>query len=82
MYADDSNYAVIDSGYINCGGDDGPEDMATRFSGPLYVAWYKHRGTTDQMFIMGDIPELPTEAHCIRLLEYYKAKSEGKEPQF
>jgi len=72
LWADDQNYAIIDSGYINNGGDDGPEDMGTRFSGPLYVEWYKHRGATDRMFIMDDVPAPPTEAQCIRLLKYYE----------
>lgn len=38
----------------------------------LYLSWYKSRGRTDQIYIMGDTPRKPTEEELLRIINYYK----------
>lgn len=42
----------------------------------LWVSWYKHRGRTEEMFLMGsdDNPRVPTEAECIAIIAHYADK--------
>lgn len=45
----------------------------------LWVAWYKHRGRTDAMWLLFDElrPRLPTEADCLRILNSHRYRALG-----
>lgn len=44
----------------------------------LWVSWYKHRGGTDQMWLMFSDrdPRRPTESELVRLIERYESLEE------
>jgi hypothetical protein len=71
QYDEDRWYALITTGYANCGDD----DIDSRVAGALYVEWYKHRGRTEQMWMMTDPPTRPTEAQCLRILRWYQQQA-------
>lgn len=72
-YCDDQHYGTIrvydlfDGDSVEYQQADGPMPLA------LWVTWYKNRGRTESMWVLGDDgdPRRPTEAECRRIIEVY-----------
>ena len=63
-FCDDEKYAVIKIDEI---------DTEDWIGYCLYVQWYKHRGHTDALWILGEgNPSNPTEEELLAILKYYK----------
>ena len=67
QYCEDENYATVKI-------DDLLNDREGRWMGyALWVQWYKSRGRTQQMFLLGDDePRRPTEEECLAIIAYYE----------
>ncbi len=61
-YCDDMKYATIRISEV-----DGIDGLA------LYVEWYKSRGTTDAVWLLGgaDEPRQPTEEECLAVISHF-----------
>lgn len=69
QYCDDQKYATINIHDILT------DDETINLGDALWVSWYKNRGRTDEMWMLGggDPPRLPTEQDCrIIIRKYYK----------
>ena len=42
------------------------------FGSILYVEWYKSRGCTEEMWLLGVKPRVPTEKECLAIIAYYQ----------
>ena len=63
-YCDDEKFATFNIHYIE-----------SYIGNCLYVAWYKQRGSTGAIWILGgegDIPRKPTEKELLAIIKYYK----------
>ena len=56
--------------------DPGAEDYVPAPGFVLWLTWYKSRGKTEGMWLMGDLkaPVRPTEAQCLAILNHYGVK--------
>lgn len=71
---DDTNYALILVWDIDFG-DGYYEDDIGGFPACLYVQWYKERGATEALWMLGEgIARKPTEHELLKIIEYYKQK--------
>lgn len=59
----DQSYATIRTSDV---------DLKTTYADCLWVGWYKNRGRTEGMWLMGEGgPTLPTEADALAIIERY-----------
>jgi hypothetical protein len=66
QYCGDPKYATIN---IN----DVEDDNGNWIGRCLYVQWYKNRGNTEDLLILGDDkPRHPTERECIAIINAFK----------
>lgn len=66
-YCDDEKFATINI-------HDVTDDKDNYIGRCLYVAWYKNRGGTEALWILGgegDIPRKPTEKELLAIVQYY-----------
>ena len=62
---EDQNYAIIPIG-----------EVAGEWIGAfLYVEWYKSRGRTEEMHLLGCAPRAPFESECLRIIDHYQNRA-------
>ncbi len=70
-FCDDDEYATIKTDHIR--DDDDDEDDEPWMAICLWVQWYKNRGRTEEMLLLGGgEPRPPTEEECRRIIDVYK----------
>lgn len=64
-YCDDEKYATIKI-----------DEVGVEWLGYcLYIQWYKQRGHTDQLWILGNgVPRTPTEEELLAIIDFYKRR--------
>lgn len=68
VFAEDTTYGLIKIDDIDAMYEENDE-----WVGCLYVQWYKRRGATDSLWILGDgEPRKPTEAELLAIIRHYK----------
>ena len=70
-YCNDDWYAVIKTDNI----DTDEQTGGSLLGRCLYIAWYKDRGHTEALWILGgesENPRVPTEEELLSILEYYR----------
>lgn len=68
LYIDDGTLALIDVTDIDLGEQDSDEYIPC-----LYVQWYKRRGATERLLLLGEHTNRePTEAELLSIIDYYK----------
>lgn len=73
QYCDDQNYACINTGYIREFTEDQVPDV--ELGDCLWVGWYKHRGRTEAMWILGNgVPRPPTLAEVETVIKYFRER--------
>jgi len=66
MHWEDENFALINVWECDFGDDE-------EFIGCLYVQWYKRRGRTERLLLLGEETNRePTEKELLVIIEYYK----------
>jgi len=73
-YCDDEKFATINIDAV----DDSYQNHIGRC---LYVAWYKQRGKTEALWILGgeeDEPRNPTEDELLAIINHYRDTEEAK----
>lgn len=69
IYNEDENYATIL--IVDAARPDG-----VWFGDILYLQWYKHRGQTADMVLLGrNPPRPPTESECLAIIERYQDRA-------
>jgi len=64
-YCEDEKYATIKVDEVDLGTDD--------YIPCLYVQWYKRRGETDALWLLGEgIARKPTEAELLAIIKHYE----------
>lgn len=55
---------------------DAPRPEKVWFGDVLFVQWYKSRGRTEEMTLLGtETPRRPSEAECLAIIEHYQDRS-------
>lgn len=77
-YCDDMKYAIIDTfQYYDCMAGDEPPRENTGMC--FYVEWYKSRGRTDEVLIIGDgEPRRANEEEMLAVIDMYTTISSDK----
>ena len=64
QWCDDQHYATIYIDEVDNGGE--------RIGYALWVSWYKRRGRTEEVYVMGgQTPRHPTEVECLAIVDWY-----------
>lgn len=73
QYCDDQKYATVNVSEVYVGGD---WENGTWFARALWVTWYKNRGGTEDMWLLGDEePRRPTAEELEAIADYYEART-------